>query len=86
MHNSRGIRSVNRDSFLILLIGLLLGFITGYMMHEVMAARQPPRQVVGAPPVAQPQGQSGAGGSQAQGGGMAAMEEPKGTLCCSNSR
>lgn len=32
---------MNRDSLLFLVIGLLTGFIGGYVMHEVMAARQP---------------------------------------------
>lgn len=34
---------MNKDSFLSALIGILIGFIGGYMLHEVMVARQPPR-------------------------------------------
>jgi cytochrome c-type biogenesis protein CcmH/NrfG len=32
---------VNRDNVLFSTIGLLVGFIAGYLMHETMAARQP---------------------------------------------
>jgi tetratricopeptide (TPR) repeat protein len=34
---------VNKDNVLFAVIGILLGFISGYLLHEVMAARQPPR-------------------------------------------
>jgi Flp pilus assembly protein TadD len=34
---------VNRDNVLFATIGILVGFITGYLVHEVMATRQPPR-------------------------------------------
>lgn len=34
---------MNRDNLLFATIGILLGFIAGYLMHEVMASRQPPR-------------------------------------------
>jgi TolA-binding protein len=34
---------VNRDNLLFATIGILVGFITGYLAHEVMATRQPPR-------------------------------------------
>jgi len=34
---------VNRDNLLFATIGVLVGFIAGYLMHEVMATRQPPR-------------------------------------------
>jgi predicted Zn-dependent protease len=34
---------VNRDNLLFATIGILVGFIAGYLMHEVMATRQPPR-------------------------------------------
>lgn len=33
---------MNRDNVLFTVIGLLAGFTAGYLMHEVMAARQPP--------------------------------------------
>jgi Flp pilus assembly protein TadD len=41
---------VKRDNWLFATFGLLLGFILGYVLHEVMAARQPPRLAVGASP------------------------------------
>ncbi|HTQ79304.1 MAG TPA: tetratricopeptide repeat protein [Thermoanaerobaculia bacterium] len=34
---------MNKDNALFAVIGILLGFISGYLLHEVMAARQPPR-------------------------------------------
>ncbi|HEV7503368.1 MAG TPA: hypothetical protein VGS07_00480 [Thermoanaerobaculia bacterium] len=34
---------MNRDNLLFATIGILVGFITGYLVHEVMATRQPPR-------------------------------------------
>ncbi len=54
---------MTRDNALFILLGILVGFIAGYLMHEVMAARQPPRLVHGeAGPVAPgaPAGQPGA--------------------------
>lgn len=33
---------MNRDNFLFVLFGLLIGFLSGYILHEVMSARQPP--------------------------------------------
>lgn len=38
---------VNRDSVLYLFIGLLSGFIAGFMMHEAMASRQPAPNFIG---------------------------------------
>jgi len=38
---------VNRDNVLFVIVGLLIGFITGYLVHEIMASRQPPRLVHG---------------------------------------
>lgn len=38
---------MTRDNGLFILIGILVGFIAGYLMHEVMAARQPQRLVHG---------------------------------------
>jgi tetratricopeptide (TPR) repeat protein len=38
---------VNRNDGLFLVIGLLVGFIGGYLMQDVMADRQPPRLVHG---------------------------------------
>lgn len=34
---------VNRDNLLFATIGILVGFITGYLVHEVMLTHQPPR-------------------------------------------
>ena len=71
---------MTRDHLLVLLIGLLSGFILGYVAHEVMASRQPvpafasggPQQTV--PPQAAPQQQ----GSTPQGSapqGQAGMQQ-----------
>lgn len=38
---------MNRDNALFIVIGILIGFISGYLLHEVMASRQPPRLVHG---------------------------------------
>jgi tetratricopeptide (TPR) repeat protein len=38
---------VNKDNVLFAAIGLLLGFIGGYLLHEVMVARQPARHLAG---------------------------------------
>jgi len=38
---------LNKDNLLFATIGVLLGFISGYLLHEVMAARQPPRRLAG---------------------------------------
>jgi hypothetical protein len=38
---------VNKDNLLFATIGLLVGFIAGYLLHEVMVARQPLRRVPG---------------------------------------
>jgi cytochrome c-type biogenesis protein CcmH/NrfG len=34
---------INKDSMIFAVFGILIGFISGYLMHEVVAARQPPR-------------------------------------------
>lgn len=39
---------MNKDSLISAVFGILLGFIAGYLLHEVMASRQPPRMVAGA--------------------------------------
>lgn len=51
---------MNRDHGLFLVIGILIGFISGYLLHEVMAARQPPRLIHGE---AGPGAPAGPGGS-----------------------
>ncbi|HKH43566.1 MAG TPA: tetratricopeptide repeat protein [Thermoanaerobaculia bacterium] len=40
---------MNKDNLISAVFGILLGFIAGYLLHEVMASRQPPRFVPGAP-------------------------------------
>ncbi len=45
---------LNRDHFLTVTIGLLAGFIAGYLVHDFMAVRQPARVVAGAAPDAAP--------------------------------
>lgn len=62
---------MQRDHVLFLVIGLLTGFIAGYILHEEMATRQPERRVAGqaatatAPPNAPAAAQQGAGGAAA---------------------
>jgi hypothetical protein len=34
---------VNKDNLIFAVFGILVGFISGYLMHEVVANRQPPR-------------------------------------------
>lgn len=61
---------MTKDNLLFATLGVLLGFISGYLMHEVMALRQPPRQLPGqavqtapfANPGGAPPGAPGAGG------------------------
>lgn len=38
---------MNKDNLIAAVFGILLGFIAGYLMHEVMATRQPPRLMAG---------------------------------------
>ena len=52
---------MNRDNLLFATIGVLLGFIAGYLMHEVMVARQPLRRLPGEGGVVTAD-QAGAGG------------------------
>ncbi len=56
---------MTRDNVLFILIGLLAGFIGGYLMHEVMADRQPARLVHGAGAAAATAGAADAQGQQA---------------------
>lgn len=73
---------MNRDNLLFATIGILVGFITGYLVHEVMATRQPPRltpemraQIVvpggeqGGAAAAAPGGEAGAAPAANDGGG-----------------
>ncbi len=62
---------LSKDNVLFTVIGILVGFISGYLLHEVVAARQPPRQGAGMAMAAPAEGQeSGAPeGTPAAGGG-----------------
>jgi len=74
--------NLTKDNVLFTVIGILVGFISGYLLHEVVAARQPPRQIAGMG-VTAPGGEAAAmpegGGEAAPGGGGpgggAAMKE-----------
>jgi len=57
---------VNKDNVLFGVIGILLGFLAGYLLHEVMSARQPPRLRPGDTAAA---AALGAGGDAAGAGG-----------------
>lgn len=62
---------MTKDNFLFAVVGLLLGFTTGYLMHEVMADRQPARRLpaastpagMGAAQPSAPEGSPADGGS-----------------------
>jgi predicted Zn-dependent protease len=63
---------VNKDNVLFAVIGILLGFISGYLLHEVMAARQPPRLRAGDAAAAAAMGAGGGGeGAPGDAGGQA---------------
>lgn len=53
-------KRLNRDNGLFLLVGLLGGFITGYLAHEAMASRQPSRHGTGGAAATAPAGAPGA--------------------------
>lgn len=57
---------MNRDQALFALIGVLTGFIAGYLMHEVMAARQPALRVPSAAQVQNPHLNAGSDPASAQ--------------------
>lgn len=70
---------MNKDNLLFAVVGILLGFVSGYLLFEAMAARQPPRlgTAGGAPTAAGPMGQPAAPpqGAPAQGGSGPAMAQ-----------
>lgn len=75
---------MNRDNVLFGVMGILVGFIAGYFLHELMAARQPPRllpgqQMAQAPPAegGAAQGPSAAGGAGPAGPQMAQIQQLK---------
>lgn len=55
---------MSKDNFISAVFGVLLGFIAGYLMHEVMVGRQPPRLPPGMTTI--PQEQAGAAPEQGQ--------------------
>ena len=76
---------MSKDNFISALFGVLLGFIAGYLMHEVMVGRQPPRlppgmsttatvsgDQAGNAPAEQPPFAAGGGGSAPAGAPMMA--------------
>ncbi|HEX6903988.1 MAG TPA: tetratricopeptide repeat protein [Thermoanaerobaculia bacterium] len=85
---------MTKDNFTFAVVGILLGFIGGYMMHEVMVARQPPRltpelraQIVadpnaggGAMQGAAPQGDPAAGPAAGNGPAMAEVQQLQAAL------
>ncbi len=70
---------MNRDNVMFLMIGLLAGFIGGYVMHEAMAANQPQPRRPGTPAAVAPAGGSTAapqpGGAPSASGQQPAMEQ-----------
>jgi len=74
---------VSKDNFISAMFGVLLGFIAGYVMHEVLVARQPPRLPAGMSATAAAPDQGGEGGQpgeapQAPAAGPAAGGTPGG--------
>ncbi len=59
---------MNRDNALFLMIGLLSGFIGGYVMHESMAANQPVARRPGAPAAPAPANPPAQAGVPSSGG------------------
>lgn len=64
---------MNKDNLLFTIIGLLIGFLAGYMLQEALAARQPARRVVGDTTAGAPQFPQGAAGEAGAPGGAAGM-------------
>jgi len=57
---------VNKDNLISAVFGILLGFIAGYLLHEVMASRQPQRLAAGQIPGQNPMTAAPPGMSEAQ--------------------
>ena len=66
---------MSKDNFISAVFGVLLGFIAGYLMHEVMAARQPPRLPPGMTTVA-PDQQAGGGPGEMPAGAAGPAGDP----------
>lgn len=72
---------MSKDNFISAMFGVLLGFIAGYLMHEVMVARQPPRLPPGMGTTAPAEAAGGGADQQAPfagGGGDASGGAPGG--------
>lgn len=66
--------SLNKDNLLFVIVGILIGFVSGYLLFEAMSLRQPSRLVAGqVPPGSMP---PGAGGAMGQGGPGAPAGDP----------
>lgn len=65
---------MNRDNWLFGIFGVLLGFIAGYVMHEVLASRQPARLPAGG--MAAVQEAAGGGGGAPSGVAAEPAEAP----------
>jgi Tfp pilus assembly protein PilF len=74
---------LNKDNLLFVLIGILIGFVSGYLLFEAMSLRQPPRFAAGQVPAgaAPPAGEMGQGapgappGAPAGGPAMAEIQQ-----------
>ena len=69
---------VTRDNWLFGVFGALLGFIAGYVLHEAIAARQPPRLPAGAAAVSGENPHAGLTGGEVPPGGPAAANPQAG--------
>lgn len=80
LETTESLEILTKDNLIFAVFGILLGFIAGYLLHEVMARRQPARLVAGAgapvqgvPQQGMPPGNPGGGGA-APGSGPAMAE------------
>jgi hypothetical protein len=69
---------LTKDNLLFAILGILLGFISGYLLHEVMASRQPPRFVPGQQAAGVPGGMPGVTGAMPDGTGTPGGAMPPG--------
>jgi hypothetical protein len=81
---------VNKDNLLFATIGLLVGFITGYLLHEVMVARQPlrraPGEVAAVTPGPAPGDEGGAATGDGAGGAPSAGDGAGGAPAAGDAR
>lgn len=66
---------MNKDNLLFAVVGILLGFVSGYLLFEAMAARQPPRLGTAGGGAANPMAQQPTGPQDAPAAGGAAMPQ-----------